>query len=208
LGTAFVLVFIGFWVGVCGGASIRSIVLVLLVGGLVFAFVMIKEPYRVQRFTKHYQMWDPQNANGVGKQPTDSATSIALAGPMGVGPGNGIAKTRIKTGEETDFVMTTIEEEGGLVGGFAVWGPLTAIVARLLWIASLVKDRYAQLVLLGCAVWIGVQTAVNMMVANAVLPTVGIPCPFVSAGGSSLVALWIGIAICQTANRRESKRVA
>ena len=122
---------------------------------------------------------------------------MASGGLFGVGIGNGRAK-HILPATTTDFIMATIGEEVGLVGSLFVLSIIGAIVWRLKWLASRATDRFASLVLFGTAAWIGIQACVNVMMANGFLPAIGIPLPFISSGGSSLVALWMALGLCQS----------
>jgi cell division protein FtsW (lipid II flippase) len=97
----------------------------------------------------------------------------------------------------TDFVWATVGEETGIWGSFIVLGVLAGIVFRLLYLARMAKTRFDMLLLFGVGSWIGIQTCVNVMMANAFLPAIGIPLPFISSGGSSLVALWMALGACQ-----------
>jgi len=115
-----------------------------------------------------------------------------------VGIGEGYAK-QVLPETMTDFILATAAEETGLIGAMFLLMLLGAIVMRLLQKAMRTADRFSMLILYGVACWLGVQTCVNVMMANALLPAIGIPFPFVSYGGSSLVALWIAIGVCQSA---------
>jgi cell division protein FtsW (lipid II flippase) len=74
---------------------------------------------------------------------------------------------------------------------------LGGIVVRLLYRAASTKDRFAMITLTGVAAWLGFQGCVNLLQANGTLPPIGIPFPFVSSGGSSLLALWAAIGVTE-----------
>ncbi|RYG38908.1 FtsW/RodA/SpoVE family cell cycle protein, partial [bacterium] len=124
----------------------------------------------------------------------------------GVGLGRGRTK-HIIPAPTTDYVNATIGEETGLVGMSVVLLLLGGIVARLLILARRAEEKFAAYVLFGTAAWLTFQTCVNVMMANATLPSIGIPVPFISSGGSSLVALWLAIGICQGVIRRSTVKV-
>jgi cell division protein FtsW (lipid II flippase) len=74
---------------------------------------------------------------------------------------------------------------------------MCAIVVRLLALAAKAPTKFGSLVLGGFAGWIGIQAAVIIMMANGTLPAIGITLPFISSGGSSLIALWMALGVCQ-----------
>lgn len=198
LGTAAVVAFTTFVMFVLGGVSWRSIAvcLVLALGG---TYAMIKaQPYRMDRISNHAQRWDARNIDDVGYQTVQSELAQSTGGLVGVGVGAGRAKHVIPA-TTTDFIMATIGEEFGLLGSVFVIGLLGALVARLLWLAERARTRFGMLVLGGVGAWIGVQTCTNVMMANGLVPAIGIPLPFISSGGSSLIALWAAMGLCQAA---------
>jgi cell division protein FtsW len=200
LGTAAVVAFTTFVMFILGGVTWRS----LVVGGalvLCGTFIMVKaQPYRMERILNHTQRWDAKNIDDIGFQTVQSELAQASGGIVGVGVGAGRAKHVIPA-TTTDFIMATIGEEFGLLGSVVVIGLLGALVARLLWLADRAKTRFGMLVLGGVGVWIGIQTCTNVMMANGLLPAIGIPLPFISSGGSSLIALWMAMGLCQAALR-------
>lgn len=205
LGTAAIVIVIAFAMMVFGGVSWKSIVALTAVGA-VGIFGMIKaEPYRIDRIVNHTQRWKPDHVDDTGYQTTQSETAMASGGVVGVGIGAGRAKHMLPAAT-TDFILATIGEELGLIGSLGVLGLLGWITFRLIGLARRASDPFAQLVLAGTATWIGVQTCTNMMMANGLLPAIGIPLPFISSGGSSLLALWIGVGLCQSAAAGPTKK--
>jgi cell division protein FtsW (lipid II flippase) len=144
----------------------------------------------------HFQRWETQNIDDSGYQTVQSEIAMANGGLNGVGPGAGHAK-HLMPATTTDFVMATVAEEFGFLGATAVLTLLGALVIRLLYRASQAQDRFAMLTLTGIAAWLGFQGCVNVLQANGTLPPIGIPFPFVSSGGSSLLALWMAIGVTE-----------
>lgn len=205
LGTASVIVATAFALFMLGGVSWKS----LGVGvGLALALawgLMLKEPYRMERFTSHGDRWETKNVEDVGFQTVQSEAAMASGHFLGVGFGNGRAK-HILPAATTDFVMATVAEETGFLGSFIVIALIGAIVWRLHFLARQAEDKFCYLVIMGFAWWLTIQACVNVMMANAFLPAIGIPLPFVSSGGSSLLALWMAVGACQAcvAPKRET----
>lgn len=196
LGTAAVVgaaSFAMFWVG---GVSKKTLVAASLVCALGVGAMVWDKAYRLERIIHHGDRWQMKNVDDIGYQTVQSELGMANGGIWGVGPGAGRSK-HVMPATTTDFVMATVGEEFGLAGSLVVLCVLGAIVARLLYLARQVQSRFKMLVLFGVASWFGVQTCVNFMMANAFLPAIGIPLPFISSGGSSLIALWLGLGVCQ-----------
>lgn len=196
LGTGAVIAATGFAMFLPGGVSKKSMFLAVLVALVAGGIGVAKQPYRIERFIDHPHRWTSENIDDTEYQTVQSELAISSGGLFGVGLGAGRAK-EVLPATTTDFVWATVGEESGLLGSFAVLGVLGALVFRLFQLASRTKDRFDMLVLYGVGCWLGVQTCVNVMMANAFLPAIGIPLPFISSGGSSLVALWLAIGVCQ-----------
>jgi len=196
LGTAMVVLVTSAVMMLLGGISRSSLLAgasILLVGvtGLVF-----KEGYRMDRVNAHLHRWDVRFVDTAGFQTCQSELAMASGGITGVGIGNGRAK-HILPATTTDFVMATVGEELGVIGPILLLGILGGICWRLWLLAQKSKSKFASLYLSGVAVWFGVQACTNLMMANGTLPAIGIPFPFISSGGSSLVALWLAVGIAQ-----------
>jgi len=197
LGTAAVIAatsFVMFFIGKVSRKSILAIVLIA-VGGAVF--MVEKQPYRLDRITNHTRRWDKDNVDDTSYQTVQSEFAISTGGLFGVGIGNGRAK-HVLPATTTDFIMATVGEETGLVGSMFILALLGAVVWRLFHLSRKTNDAYSKLVLMGIGSWIGIQACVNVMMANGFLPAIGIPLPFISSGGSSLIALWLAVGVCQS----------
>jgi cell division protein FtsW len=200
LGTAAVVAVTAFVMFILGGVS-RWTLWAGVALAIFGAWFMVKaQPYRMERIVNHAHRWDPKNVDDVGYQTVQSELAQATGGLIGVGVGAGRAKHVIPA-PTTDFIGATIGEEFGLVGVALVLGLLGGLVGRLLWLAQLAHTRFGMLVLGGVAAWIGIQTCTNVMMANGFIPAIGIPMPFVSSGGSSLIALWVAMGLCQAVLR-------
>jgi len=196
LGTAAVVMVIAYAMFLVGGVSRKTLVVGTCVLAVGVVGLVLKEPYRVERFEHHFSRWTDQNLDDTGYQTVQSELAMATGGVIGVGPGAGRAK-HVMPAATTDFVLATIAEEFGLLGAWGVIAVLAGLTFRLVHLAQRCTDRYSALVLYGFASWIGVQSAVNVMMANGLLPAIGIPLPFVSSGGSSLMSLWLAIGASQ-----------
>ncbi|MBS1718957.1 MAG: FtsW/RodA/SpoVE family cell cycle protein [Armatimonadetes bacterium] len=195
LGTATIVLMTSLIIFFAGRVSRSSMIWLCglaLMGGLVFAKL---EPYRMERITNHFARWEPSNVDDVGYQTVQSEIGMASGGLFGVGLGNGRAKHVIPA-PTTDFIMATVAEETGLFGSVCVLSILGVIVWRMIWLSRRAPDEFGKLVLIGSAAWIGVQSITNYVMANATAPAIGVPLPFFSSGGSSLMALWMTMGAC------------
>ena len=198
LGTAAILLLIILTMFVAGGVSWKSMLLIGLFLSTATLAVVYKQPYRVERIRNHFVRWNKNVVDDVGFQTTQAERGGAEGRGLGHGIGNGQVK-QIIPAPTTDFIMATIAEETGLLGSAVVIALLGGICARLLALSLRAPDRFGALILVGSAGWIGVQTCTNVMMANATLPAIGIPIPFISSGGSSLIALWLMLGVSQSA---------
>lgn len=194
LGTAAVVLLIGFGMLVAGNVSKFSIVTGAVTLAMITGWLVTHEEYRMNRIRHHADRWNERNMDDIGWQTVQAELGMASGAVLGVGVGAGRAK-HVLPAATTDFINATIGEEFGLVGMLVVTGLLAALTLRLLKLARGAKSQFGTLVLSGTAVWIGGQACVNIMMANGLLPAIGIPLPFISSGGSSLVALWIALGI-------------
>lgn len=206
LGTAAVLAVAAFAVVWVGGASRLSLGLIV-VGTVVAAGAMVAaEPFRVTRLLNHGDRASESFRLGSGYQTVISEEAIRRGGLFGVGITKGEAKRELPV-PTTDFAMTTVAEETGLVGSLAVLGLVGWLAARLFVLGRQSGSRFAACMCAGVGTWIAVQSAVNMMMVNGTLPPIGIPMPFVSNGGSSLVAIWLALGLCCATLRSPTKEV-
>lgn len=182
---------------------ITGLVALMAVGGYFFVH---KESYRLERITSHWSRWEKSVRNTVGYQTTESELAMARGGLIGMGMGQGEAKGSLPE-VTTDFVMTTVAEEFGFLGTLVILGVLAGLTARLMQLAQK-AEPFPCLIITGVAVWIAVQASVNLMMANGILPPIGIPMPFVSAGGTSMLALWFALGVCQGAQTEVVKEEA
>jgi cell division protein FtsW len=185
LGTTIILatiVLVMLFVAGVPGKPLGVTVGLLVAGATFFAFA---EPYRFRRLMAFRDPWaDPLST---GFQTIQSQVGLANGGLLGTGLGEGRAKWGFLPEAHTDFIFAIIGEELGLLGaltvvalflGFGLLGVRTALRA---------PDRFGMLLAAGITTWILVQAFVNIGAVVGVLPITGVPLPFVSFGGSSLL---------------------
>ena len=113
----------------------------------------------------------------------------------GLGLGNGLQKLGYVPEIQSDFIFANIGEELGLIATLLVVLAFVVIVVCGLYIALHSRDTFGCLLALGVTLLIGLQAAINIGVVTSVLPNKGLPLPFISSGGSNLLAMLIGVGI-------------
>lgn len=175
------------------GARVRYFALAAAPVGAIGVAIAIFEPYRLQRlvtFTNPFA-----DRLGDGWQIIQSLYAIGSGGLFGVGFGNSRQKFMYVSEPQNDFIFSIVCEELGLIGAVAI----LIIFGLLLWkgmkIAVNAPDTFASLLVTGIISLVGVQVVLNIAVVTSSIPTTGIPLPFFSAGGSSLVFLLAAMGI-------------
>jgi cell division protein FtsW len=185
LGTALTIALVTMvLVYVAGGALWQLLILGLLAMRILFWMVM-RTSYQKNRILAFIDPWkDPL---GVGFHIIQSLLAVGSGGILGVGLGQSRQKFSFLPQQFTDFVFAILCEEGGLVLATFVILLFLVLLFRGLRIGLNHPDPFAKLVAIGFTSQLVLQGFMNMMVATAVLPTTGIPLPFISYGGTSLV---------------------
>lgn len=161
----------------------------------VFAAVILglAEPYRRNRFLAFLHPWkDPQ---GIGYQAIQGQVALAEGGIAGLGLGASRAKWGFLPNAHTDFILAIIGDEVGLIGTLAVVALFGAFAFFGIRAALRAPDRFGRLLAAGITTWVVGQAVLNMGAVIRLLPITGVPLPFVSFGGSSLVVLMAATGI-------------
>ncbi|MFN2386972.1 MAG: putative lipid II flippase FtsW [Thermoanaerobaculia bacterium] len=143
---------------------------------------------------------------GAGFQALQSLIAVGAGGWNGMGLGGSRQKLFFLPYPHTDFIFAIVGEELGFIGAMAVLAGFAVVAWRGLRAARRAPDVFAALLAAGATSMIVVQAAINMGVVLALLPTKGIPLPFVSYGGSSLVASWIAAGLILNVSQHEVDR--
>ncbi|MDY6267566.1 MAG: putative peptidoglycan glycosyltransferase FtsW [Selenomonadaceae bacterium] len=158
----------------------------------VAGFIM-EQPYRIERMK---MMWDPwQDAQNVGYQTVQSLSTVGSGKLLGMGLGVGISKYDYLPEGHTDFAFAIFCQENGYLGALAVFLLYTALLVYGVRIANKASDTYGQLLSFGIVVLIVGQGICNMLMVGGAFPVVGVPLPFISYGGSSLIFTMLAIGI-------------
>jgi cell division protein FtsW len=192
-GTAMSLVTIAVVMVFAAGLNYRYLVGALLVGFPAMYFLLMSAEYRRRRLLSFWNPWDDPLGNGF--QIIQSLIAVGTGGVFGRGLMEGVQKLFYLPEPHTDFIYAVISEELGLVGATAVLACFCVIAWRGLRIAMNAPDSFGAFLAIGVTTMIALQAFVNISVVLGLLPTKGIPLPFVSAGGSSLLINLLGTAV-------------
>ena len=193
LGTSITLVVIAAMMVFAAGLSYRYIVGVLLTVLPVAYLLIMGSAYRRRRLMAFWNPWnDPL---GDGFQVIQSIIAVGAGGIFGRGLMAGVQKLFYLPEPHTDFIYAVIGEELGLLGTTVVLICFVVIAWRGFRIAMRAPDRFGSFLAVGLTTMIAVQALFNISVVLGLVPTKGIPLPFVSAGGSSLLISLLGMGI-------------
>ena len=184
-GTAAFISLLGFLMLIIAGVEWWHILTPLPFVAIAFLVALVRFPGRMQRI---WAFLNPEKwADSAAYQANQSLIALGSGGLLGKGLGRGICKYGHLPEDTTDFIFAIIGEELGFIGTAAV----IVLFIVFVWLGILVvkrcRDRFGQILAGGIVLTIAAQAAVNIGVVTVVLPTKGIPLPFVSAGGTSML---------------------
>lgn len=179
--------------------------LAAMVTTVIVAATTIIKPYQMQRIrTWQHPELDPQ---GAGYNIIQSLIAFASGGFTGVGYGGSIQKLSYLPECHTDFIFAIIAEELGWVGCVLIIGLFWTLIHRGFMIASRCPDMFGKLLAVGITFSIGFQAFLNISVASSFFPTTGVPLPFISYGGSSLIVSLCMIGILLNISKKRIKKI-
>lgn len=204
LGTAMSLAGIVFVMIFAAGARMSHLGSLGAAGLVAIGFAIALKPYRMQRFLAFLDPWaDPQ---GTGFHIIQGLYAIGSGGLFGLGLGQSKQKFLYLPESHTDFIFAIIGEELGFIGATLVIMLFILFIWRGLKIAITSQDPFASLLATGITAWVGVQAIINIGVVTGSLPVTGIPLPFISSGGTSLLFTMIGVGILLNISRFTTNR--
>lgn len=181
-----------------GGINLTVFIMVLVgVLGLL-VFMIFAASWRAARFFAYLDPWEISNAQGKAYQLSHSLIAFGRGESWGVGLGDAIEKQHYLPEAHTDFILAIVGEEQGFAGVMLILVLLFWLVKRAIEIgrtAIHLEHIFSGLVAEGIGIWIGVQTFINVGVASGLLPTKGLTLPFISFGGSAIMAVTAAVAI-------------
>lgn len=192
-GSTMSLAFLTFTLLFISGARLRYMACLLAAAVPVIYKLIIMEPYRRARFTAFLNPWnDPQ---GGGFQLVQSFISLGSGGITGLGLGESKQKLSFLPASHTDFIFCLVGEELGLIGAAALIALFVCLFLRGISIANNAKDKFLFYLAYGLTLMISVQALINFAVVTGLVPTKGLPLPFLSYGGSALLVNMAAVGI-------------
>jgi len=197
-GAAMSLAFLTFSILFISGMKLRYLLYILL-PALPMLYKLVMEPYRLRRIISFLDPWkDPQ---GSGFQLVQSFIAFGSGGLTGVGIAGSKQKLSYLPEFHTDFIFSIIGEEFGFIGATLILVLFVLLFMRGISIANKTKDRFVYYLAVGLSLLIAIQSLINFAVTTGMVPTKGLPLPFISYGGSSLLVNTIAIGILLNISR-------
>lgn len=181
-----------------GGVKAGQFILTATVVLSASVVILLSQPYRLKRLTGYWEPWTQENVYGSGYQLTQSLIAFGRGEFSGVGLGNSIQKLFYLPEAHTDFVFAIWSEETGLLGAALIISLFVYIFVKAMKLgrrAYEMQQHFAAFVAYGMGLLIGFQGFINLGVNMGLLPTKGLTLPFVSYGGSSLIACFIALGL-------------
>jgi len=190
LSSAALLAATGFLMVFLAGARLRHLAIPVAGGVAAVGLALATHPYMMGRFRTFLGSWQggPPDAHGAGWQLDQSLIAIGSGGWLGRGLGAGLQKYLFLPEAHTDFIFSILGEELGFLGATILLGLMALMLWRGMRAAARAADPFAHLLAAGLTLQIGLYAIVNLAVATGLAPTTGLPLPFVSYGGSALLA--------------------
>ena len=192
-----------------GSAAFIAIlsIIMLIVGGIRIIYVfftvvaiapfvhktLFEVPYRKDRLMAFMDPW--QDPSGTGYHVIQSWIALGSGGLTGLGVGSSKQKLFFLPESSSDFIFTIMGEEFGFIGVLVIMCLFLSLIWQGLKIVHATKDTFGFFLGFGITMMFGLQAVINIAVVSGIVPTKGIPLPFVSSGGSSLLFSMIGIGI-------------
>jgi rod shape determining protein RodA len=205
LGTALVFVAIAMGMLLIGGARGRHIVVLTAVGVIAVVGVLnsdVLEDYQRERLSGFLDS-DGQDVQGEAYNSDQSRAAVASGSVSGKGLFEG-TQTRLGFVPEqhTDFIFTAVGEELGFVGAATVLGLLALMCVRIWRTAQIARDRFGTLICVGVLSMLMFQIFQNVGMTMGIMPITGITLPFMSYGGSSVIASWLALGLVLNVHMR------
>ncbi|MBI5078605.1 putative lipid II flippase FtsW [Candidatus Saganbacteria bacterium] len=182
------------------GAEIRQLLTLLGMALAGIVAISVTSPYRLRRLIAYIDPWkDPQ---GIGFHIIQSLLAVGSGGFFGLGLGASRQKFFYLPQQFTDFIFAILCEELGFIGGVGVAVLFVVFAARGFRVALSASDRFRSLLVSGLVSWLTLQAVVNVMVVVGLIPTTGIPLPFISYGGTAVIVNLFSAGIVLNVSRR------
>ncbi|OGY26874.1 MAG: cell division protein FtsW [Candidatus Woykebacteria bacterium RBG_16_43_9] len=199
MGTTIIITVIGLSLYFIAGGVLWHILALLPILITATSILILTSTYRKARLLAFLNPdLDP---GGITYHISQALIALGSGGLFGVGLGESRQKYGFIPEVATDSIFTVVGNELGFIGSVVLLSAFMLIIYRGFKIATLAPDKFSYLVAVGITIWIGVQSFLNIAGLSAVLPLTGVPLPFISYGGSSLVSIILAVAILLNISR-------
>lgn len=203
-GSTMSLAFLTFTMLFISGMRLRYIASVLILA-LPVVYKLVMEPYRLRRITSFLDPWkDPL---GSGFQLVQSFISLGSGGIAGLGLGESKQKLSFLPASHTDFIFCLVGEELGLIGASVLIALFIFLFIKGISIASRSNDKFVCYLAYGLTLMISLQALINFAVVTGLVPTKGLPLPFMSYGGSALLVNMAAVGLLLRISKGEDEKV-
>ena len=199
LGTAVIIFGIGFCMLLVISPGIRYLITILIAAGAASIGLILLFPYRMGRISAWLDL--EGNTSDLGYQIQQGLYAIGSGGWFGRGLGKSIQKDFIPE-PQTDMIFTIVCEELGIIGGIILIVLFVLLILRLRKIYNETADLFGKMIITGVTAHIGLQAIVNMAVMANLIPNTGVPLPFISYGGTSLLILLTEIGMVMAVRKK------
>lgn len=203
-GTGLVIVISSFFLLFASGVPIKYFLILGLVGAMGLVFLIISEPYRMERILAFLDPWsDPL---GSGFQGIQSLFALSPSGIFGLGFNKSMQKHFFLPEPQNDFIFAIIAEELGLFGSIFLILAYLFILIKAIRISSRIDDPYKSFLALGLGISIFTQVFINISVVIGILPITGITLPIISYGGSSLIITLMSLGLLLNISKYQERK--
>ena len=206
MGTTGIILLVAATLFFMAGAPLSHLTLLMVAGGLISAGLVLAQDYRLDRLAAFLSAEaDPQ---GTGFQVLQLLIALGSGGPFGLGWGVSRQKFFYVPSAHTDGVFAIAGEELGFIGTMTILGLFAFLLYRGFKTVANARDQFGTLLAAGVISWIGYQAIINIAGITRTIPLTGVPLPFMSYGGSALIALLaaVGILLSVSLLRQEQRK--
>ena len=199
-----VICMVAYFMLIVGGANLKVLLALIPIGTAIGIKMIFAEPYRLVRLTTFLNPWADQS--DAGYQLTHSLMAIGSGGITGQGLGNSMQKALYMPEPHNDFIFAILAEEFGLIGCIVVIGIFILFVVSALKVAMNAKDKYGRLLATGITLVVAIQAIINIAVVTGSMPVTGVPLPFISSGGTSLLINLSAMGVLLNISKQSRKK--
>ncbi|MFZ5450307.1 MAG: putative lipid II flippase FtsW [Thermodesulfobacteriota bacterium] len=204
-GTAITISAIVFTMLFIGGTRLTHILLALTAGVTMAVIMVLRDPKKLGRVFSYLDPW--KHGQDVGYQLKQSLLAIGSGGLWGLGPGQSRAKLFYLPDAHTDFIISIFSEETGFLGVMLILALFAILIYRGFRLSLKAQDSFGAYLALSLTLLIGLPAIINLGVVTGIFPTKGLSLPFLSYGGSSLLANLLAVGILLNISKQVKRPV-